>query len=42
MLFWDRFCGEFASEGFLQDGLFEFFEGGEFLFVDSFEVRNLF
>ena len=30
--------GEFSGEGFLEDGLFEFGEGGEFLAVDGFET----
>jgi hypothetical protein len=31
-------CGEFASECFLQDRLFEIVEGRKFLLVDCFEA----
>jgi hypothetical protein len=27
-------CGKFTREGFLQEGLFEFGQGGEFLLID--------
>ena len=33
-------CGKFASKGFLQDGLFEFFEGSEFLAVNGFKILD--